>query len=138
MNFAGPSLATIFATTALAILASLAITIIIECSIILLFKPRKRLFVVVLLINIITNPVMNLFILMFWINSSSSLSFTESSMPVFLFLLTVVQASVIFVEAIVIKHVVDFTWRKSVLISLLINGASFFASILVFLFLQTL
>ena len=102
------------------ILLALALTILIECGLSLVFRSRQLTYTV-LLCNLLTNPLLNL--LMFLILYFLGLRFYYP-------LLAVLEIAVVFVEAFVIRLMMHYRPLKAILVSLLFNAASFFAGLL--------
>ena len=106
----------------LALLIALGLTVAIEGALVLLFKQqRRRLFVVMLIVNLITNPLMNII-----------LFFHPTILPLNIILALFAQLIVIVIEAIVIKKFTDYSWGKAFALSTLFNLTSFIVGVVVF------
>jgi len=97
------------------------LTQIIECAAVLCFR-SKQLVYCVFLCNLLTNPLMNLLLWLcctFWGRQYYWLS------------LGVLETAVLFTETFVIKLMMKYSVRRAFLISLLINGVSLLAGIVI-------
>jgi len=102
------------------ILLALGLTILIECGLSLVFRSRQLTYSV-LLCNLLTNPLLNLLMLLtlyFW------------GLRFYYPLLAVLEVAVVLVEAFVIRLMMHYRTTKAILVSLLLNAASFFAGLL--------
>lgn len=104
-------------------LPALLLTIFIECSIIYLLYHELKFCYYVMLINLLTNPLLN-FILIFY--------YYYFNANFYYLLLAILEIIIIFIEGVLIKKLCRFSIRKALLISLLINACSFFAGVIVF------
>ena len=101
-------------------LIALVLTVLIECGLSLLFKSRQLTYSV-LLCNLLTNPLLNLFLILFVAFLGRDYYFV-----VLLFL----EIVVVGVEAIIITRTTDLKPPKALLLSLFFNAASFGAGLL--------
>ena len=105
----------------LLILAALALTIAIECGLSLAFR-SKRLSYAVLLGNLLTNPALNLALLLY-VNLIGSFGY--------LILLAALELVAIGVEAFAIRLMTEKTWPKAIGLSTLFNAVSFAAGLII-------
>ena len=97
------------------ILASLLLTIGLECTISSILRSRQLTYSV-LVCNLLTNPLLNL-ILLIYVNTIGA--------DHYLTILLILELLVVPTEALVIKLMTDFPPFKALLMSLLFNAASF-------------
>jgi len=97
------------------LLVALALTILVECGLSLLFRQRQLTFSV-FVCNLLTNPLMNLLLVFY------AAYFGREFYYVFLGAL---EIAVVGVEAFVITLMTDTKPRKALLLSLFFNAASF-------------
>lgn len=103
-----------------ALLVAFAVTVLIECGIAALFK-SKRLVYVVFLCNLLTNPVLNFALVLY---------FDYIGYNGYWLLFACLEISVLFVEAAIIKWLMEYSYRKATALSLLFNGSSFLVALL--------
>ena len=108
-------------TEILLFFAALVLTVVIECGFVSFFK-SKRLVYVVFLCNLLTNPLLNFIILLYY-------NFIGQN---YYILLAVLEVSVVFAETVLICWLTKIPFKNAVLISLIINAASFLAGIAIF------
>lgn len=102
------------------ILLALILTLIIECGLSLIFR-SKQLTYAVFLCNVLTNPLLNLLLLLCLIFFGEVCYFV---------VLGTLEVMVVFVEALLIRSLTDYRPPKAFLLSLLFNGASFCVGLL--------
>ena len=106
----------------LSFFTALVLTVAIECGLALLFK-QKGLVYAVFLCNLLTNPLLNIILLLYY---------NFISREYYWLVVGFLEISVLFTEAFLIKAMVKYTFRKSLALSLLFNGASFVLGLLFF------
>ncbi|MCL2750957.1 MAG: hypothetical protein FWE96_08195 [Coriobacteriia bacterium] len=97
------------------VLAALALTILIECGLSLLFRQRELTYCV-LLCNLLTNPLLNLTLLL--------LAFFFG-LQFYYVVMVILELVIVIVEAFIIALLTNTRPRKALLLSLLFNSASF-------------
>jgi len=102
------------------IIFALALTILIECGLSLIFRSRELTYCV-LLCNLLTNPLLNLLLILYLAFIGRELYFV---------VMGILELAVVAVEALVIKHMTDRHISKALGLSLLFNSASFGAGLL--------
>jgi len=100
----------------LAILWPLLLTVVIECSVILVIFRQKKYVYFCLLNNLLTNPALNLLLL---------LSVNLFGLRAYYFVLIPVEIAVVFIEAAVYNYICGFGMKKAILLSLFLNAISF-------------
>lgn len=95
--------------------AALALTILIECGLSLLFRSRELTYCV-LLCNLLTNPPLNLILILF------AAGFGQEFYPV---VLGILEVTVVFIEAFIITLTTSTKTSKALLLSLFFNASSF-------------
>jgi len=103
------------------ILMALALTVVIECGLSFLFRIKGLLYPV-LLVNLLTNPALNLIVL--WAFSRFG---PGSYWPV----VAPLEVAVVFAEAWLLRLMLHLPYKKILLISLCLNGASFCAGVII-------
>ena len=106
----------------LVFLGYLAATVIIECTAVLVIFRRKLYVYYCLLCNILTNPAMHLLLL---------ISVNTFGVKVYFPVLIIAEVAVVFIEAAVYNYLCRFGWRKSVILSVCLNGLSFAAGLII-------
>jgi len=97
------------------VLVALILTILVECGLSLLFRQRKLTYCV-LVCNLLTNPLMNLLLIVV------SVFFARE---VYFVVLGFLELAVVGVEAFIITLMTETKPRKAVLLSLFFNASSF-------------
>ncbi|MCL2339693.1 MAG: hypothetical protein FWC59_02180 [Actinomycetia bacterium] len=102
---------------------SLLVTVVVECGLSLIWKNRQLTWTV-LAVNLLTNPLLNLILLLysFWVGSSG-----------YLIILVALELVVVVTEALIIHRVVGLPGRQAGGLSLLFNTASFCVGLLFWL-----
>jgi len=104
----------------LTLLVAFTITVLIECGLAALFN-AKRLVYVVFLCNLLTNPVLNFVLVLY---------FGYIGYNGYWLLFACLEIGVLFVEAAIIKWIMEYSYRKAAALSLLFNGSSFLVALL--------
>ena len=104
------------------ILLPLLLTIAIECVVIFIIFRQKKYAYYCLLNNLLTNPALNLLLLVF-----VSLFGARAYYPV----LIPAEIAVIFIEAAVYNYICRFGMKKAILLSASLNAISFAAGVLI-------
>jgi len=97
------------------LLYAFALTVLVECGLALLFK-SKRLVYTVFLCNLLTNPLLN-FILILYYHFISRRYYWR--------LVAILEICVVVGEALLIKLMMKYTFKKALTLSLLFNACSF-------------
>ena len=105
----------------LAILRPFLLTVAIECAAVLIIFRQKEYVYYCLLCNLLTNPAMNLLLILF---------VSIFRMSVYYPVLIPAEIAVVFVEAVVYDYICGFGMRKAVILSAFLNAISFAAGIL--------
>jgi len=105
----------------------LALTEIIEPGVAMLFGLRKIELVAVLLINLVTNPAMNYVMVLSNLSGSSPTNYV---------LLIILEVLVVISEWLLLRWVLIGSSIKFFLLSLVMNGCSFAAGLLIFQFIN--
>lgn len=101
------------------IIKSFLLTLIIEYLIVKLFV-KKKVFVPVLLVNILTNPL-----IVYIYNIMNLLSFEYKDV-----ILIFLELLVVIVEGYVYKYFLEINWKKALIISCISNTVAFFIGII--------
>ena len=102
-------------------LGAFVLTVLIECGLASLFK-TKRLIYAVFLCNLLTNPLLN-FILLIYYNYIGH--------EFYWLIVAVLEVCVVIGEAFLIRAMMKYTFKKSVALSFLFNACSFTAGLLI-------
>jgi len=105
----------------LLLLGALSLTIVIECGLALVFRSRQLTYSV-LLCNLLTNPLLNLVLLLYRVLSGHPLPFAA---------LVLLELAVVGVEAYIISAMTSFKPKQSFMLSLFFNTASFGIGLLI-------
>lgn len=108
--------------SALRLIAALAVTEIVECTVYAVWFRSIRQLWPVFLCNLFTNPLMNISLL--FITSLTGNDFVHYVSLVFL------ESCVVISEAVLLGYMLEIKRGKAFLLSLLLNGASYFTGIL--------
>ena len=102
------------------IILALAITLAIEVNLYMILDYKNlKLFIVVSIINIITNSSMNLILL------------TTRNDFYYYLILSIFEVSVVFLEALVVTIILKYKYTSSLLFSLIVNVSSFLMGLLI-------
>ena len=101
---------------------SLAITIIIECSIGVLFGYRKKDLINILLVNILTNPLLNSIVVA--VNYYYGLMWRN-------IVLAVLEISVVFIEGMIYQKYLEKRKINGYLLAFILNVSSFFLGMII-------
>ena len=104
----------------LVIVAAFVLTALIECGLAMLFK-SKRLVWAVFLCNLLTNPLLNLILLLYNNFIGRNHYWT---------LVIILEIIVVAGEVFLIKAMAEYEFKKAAVLSLLFNGCSFLAGFL--------
>ena len=104
----------------LSFISAFALTVLIECGLALLFRSR-RLVYAVFLCNLLTNPLLN-FILMLYYACVGRNGYWMA--------VAVLEIGVVIAEAFAIKAMMRYTLRKAAMLSVLFNGCSLAAGLM--------
>jgi len=108
----------------LSIISALLFTILIEVCIAIIFVYRKKLEIAtIILINIITNPLLNYFLLL-----NNHYEIIKIDTLVILFL----EIAVVYVEWLLLKYTLQQNPKKLFILSIAMNFCSYFLGILIF------
>ena len=105
-------------------LAAFVLTVLIECGIAFCFK-SKRLVYTVFLCNLLTNPALNLLLLVYYNYISQSY---------YWLVVAALEICVVVIEAFIIRAMMTYAFKKAALLSLLFNVSSFFVGLILFSF----
>ena len=105
-------------------LAAFALTVLIECTLAALFK-SKRLVYAVFLCNLLTNPPLNLLLLIYY---------NYISQNYYWLAVAILEITVVVIEAFALRALMKYTFKKTLLLSLLFNACSFSAGLILFYF----
>ena len=103
------------------IVLALALTIVVECGLSLFFR-SKQLTYAVLLCNLLTNPLLNLLLLLFVMFFGREFYYV---------VLVALELVVVGVEAFVIRLLTDYRPAKALLLSFFFNAASYSVGLLI-------
>ncbi len=106
------------------IVKSFVLTLIIEYIIIKLLFMRKKIFIPVLLVNMLTNPVV-----VYIYNIMSLYSFVYRDV-----ILLLLELLVIIVESYVYKYLLEITWKSALITSFIANAVAYIVGLLISLF----
>ena len=104
----------------LRILLALVLTLVVECGLSLIFRSKQLTYAVVAC-NLLTNPLLNLLLLLFVLFFGAEYYFV---------VLGALEILVVLGEALVIRALTDYRVPRALLLSLLFNTASFCAGLL--------
>ena len=113
----------IILTVLLYLLKPLLITIAIECGIAFLLFRKGSYVYFVLLLNILTNPLLNFIMLVY---------FSYMGYSGYYILLYALEAAVVVTEGLIFSKLSDIKAGKALFISLLLNAASYGAGLIIF------
>lgn len=99
------------------IICQLGLTILIEGAVILLWRKSKEMLVDSLYVNILTNPLVNLTILLMY--------GANLSLNAMLAIKIALEISVVFIEAIAYKFMLDCKFKEAFFLSFILNLTSF-------------
>ena len=108
--------------------AALLVTLIVECGVALLFRHGRRLSLVVLFCNLITNIPMNIALVFFVVASGGVRTFW------FWAFVLLLEVFVVYVEAILIQRWMkreEYGFKRSLGVSAVLNGASVLAGLVI-------
>ncbi|MBN2878684.1 MAG: hypothetical protein JXN65_03545 [Clostridia bacterium] len=113
----------IIITLLLFLLKPLLITIIIECGIVFLLFRKGSYVYYVLLLNVLTNPLLNFIMLMY---------FSYMGYNGYYGLLYFLEAAVVIIEGLIFSKLTGIKAGRALLVSLILNAASYGAGLLIF------
>ncbi len=102
-------------------LIPLLLTVIIELIVVKVIMPKEKIFINVLLVNLLTNPALNIFVRWLVINSY------ENIWPIII----VLEILIFVFEGIFYKFLFSTNYKKGILTSFLANGISFLFSFII-------
>ncbi len=102
------------------LIISLILTLIIEYIIIKLFFMRKKVFIPVLLVNILTNPLV-----VYIYNIMDIYSFAYKDI-----ILIILELLVVIVEGYIYQYLLEIKWKKSLIISFISNVLAYLIGVL--------
>ena len=106
---------------ALAMLFALALTVLVECSLALFFR-SWRLVWAVFLCNLLTNPLLNLILMLYY---------TYIGRHYYWIAVAVLEVCVFIAEALLLRLMMRYAFKRAFALSLLFNGCSFLIGLLV-------
>ena len=102
-------------SSALSMLLALALTVLVECGLALFFRSR-RLVYAVFLCNLLTNPLLNLILLLYY---------TYIGRHYYWLVIAALEICVFIAEALLLRLMMRYTAKRAFALSLLFNGCSF-------------
>ena len=104
-----------------ALLYAFALTVLIECGLALLFRSRQLVYAV-FLCNLLTNPLLNLLMMLYY---------NYIGRQYYWAVVAVLEVCVVIAEALLLRAMMRYTVRRSLALSLLFNGCSFAAGLII-------
>ena len=104
------------------IITALAVTLVVECGLSLIFRSRQLTYAV-FLGNLLTNPALNLIMILYG-------SFVGASG--YLIVLSILEVVAVGVEALVFRLMTQTVWLRAIGLSLLFNASSFLVGVILF------
>ena len=108
-------------SSALSMLLSLALTVVIECGLALLFR-SKQLVYAVFLCNLLTNPPLNLLLMLYY---------TYIGRQYYWAAVAVLEICVFIAEALLLRLMMRYTAKRAFALSFLFNGCSFLIGLII-------
>lgn len=105
------------------LLPPLLITIAVECSLVFIFFKKPKYSYYVLLLNILTNPLLNFIMLIYY---------SYMGMVYYYVLLYTLEVVVVITEGILFSKMTDIKLWKSLLVSFALNAASYLSGLIIF------